>query len=42
MRLESEQYFQGQRTVDQYVDEFSDLIDLSGYLDPLAIIIKFR
>src|SRR3981189_395245 len=27
--------------VDQYVNEFSDLIDLSGYSDPLAIVIKF-
>src|SRR3981189_1843732 len=42
MRLESERYFQGCRTVDQYIDEFSDLIDLSGYSDPLAIVIKFR
>jgi hypothetical protein len=25
-----------------YVDEFSDLIDLSGYSDPLVIVIKFR
>src|SRR3981189_232963 len=41
MRLESERYFQGRRTVDQYVDEFSDLIDLSGYSDPLAIVINF-
>jgi hypothetical protein len=41
MCLESEQYFQGRRTVDMYVEEFSDLIDLSGYSDPLAIIIKF-
>jgi hypothetical protein len=42
MRLESERYFQGCRTVDMYGDEFSNLIDLSGYSDPLAIIIKFR
>jgi hypothetical protein len=42
MRLELERYFQGRRTVDMYVDEFSDLIDLSGYSDPLAIVIKFR
>src|SRR3981189_1315188 len=42
MRLESERYFQGRWTVDLYVDEFSDLIDLSGYSDPLAIVIKFR
>jgi hypothetical protein len=41
MCLESEQYFQGCRTVDMYVDEFSDLINLSGYSDPLAIVIKF-
>jgi hypothetical protein len=41
MCLQSERYFQGQRTVDRYVYEFSDLIDLSGYSDPLAIIIKF-
>src|SRR3981189_134022 len=42
MRLESEHYFQGRRTVDMYVDEFSDLIDLSGYSSPLWIVIKFR
>src|SRR3979490_3402247 len=42
MRLESERYFQGRGTVAQYVDKFSDLTDLSGYSDPLAIIIKFR
>src|SRR3981189_1802697 len=42
MRLESEHYFQGRRTVDMYVDEFSNLINLSGYSDPLAIVIKFR
>src|SRR3981189_2281307 len=42
MHLELERYFQGRQTVDMYVDEFSDLIDLSGYSDPLAIVIKFR
>jgi hypothetical protein len=42
MHLESERYFQGQRTVDMYVNEFSDLIDLLGYSDPMAIVIKFR
>jgi hypothetical protein len=42
MCLELERYFQGRRTMDMYVDEFSDLIDLSGYSDPLVIIIKFR
>ena len=28
--------------VDAYVNEFEDLIDLSGYLDDLAIVLKFR
>jgi hypothetical protein len=34
IHLESEHYFQGQRPMDMQVDEFSDLIDLSGYSDP--------
>jgi hypothetical protein len=42
MRLKSDRYFQGKQTVDAYVDEFEDLIDLSGYLDDLAIVLKFR
>jgi hypothetical protein len=42
MHLESEVYFQGKRSVDTYTDEFEDLIDLSGYTDALAIVIKFH
>jgi len=42
MCLESDHYFQGKRTVDAYVNEFEDLIDLSGYSDNLVIILKFR
>jgi hypothetical protein len=42
LRLESTSYFQGRRTVDQYIDEFEDLVDLSGYTDNIAIVIKFR
>jgi hypothetical protein len=41
MHLESERYFQGRWTIDMYIDEFSDLINLSGYSDPLTIVIKF-
>jgi hypothetical protein len=41
MHLESDCYFQGKRTVDAYVDEFEDLINLSGYSDDLAIVLKF-
>jgi hypothetical protein len=42
MRLESDCYFQGQRNVEAYIDKFKDLIDMSGYTDPIAIVVKFR
>jgi hypothetical protein len=42
MRLESDHYFQGQRNVEAYIDEFKDLIDMSGYTDPITIVLKFR
>jgi hypothetical protein len=42
MHLESDCYFQGKRTVGAYVDEFEDLIDLSGYSDDLTIVLKLR
>jgi hypothetical protein len=42
MQLESDQYFQAKRNVDAYIDEFKDLIDLSGYTDPIAIVLKFH
>jgi uncharacterized coiled-coil protein SlyX len=42
MRLESERYFQCRRAVEAYVDEFESLIDISGYTDELAIVVKFR
>jgi hypothetical protein len=41
MRLESDRYFQGQRNVEAYIDEFRDLVDISGYTDPIAIVLKF-
>jgi hypothetical protein len=41
MRLESDRYFQGQRNVEVYVDKFKDLVDMSGYTDPIAIVLKF-
>jgi hypothetical protein len=41
MRLESDRYFQGQRNVEAYIDEFKDLVDMSGYTDPIAIVLKF-
>jgi hypothetical protein len=42
MRLESDQYYQGKWNVVAYIDEFKDLVDLSGYTDPIAILLKFR
>jgi hypothetical protein len=42
MRLESDCYFQGQRNVEAYIDEFKDLVNMSGYTDPIAIVLKFH
>jgi hypothetical protein len=42
MRLQSDRYFQGKRNVEAYIDEFKDLVNLSGYTDPIAIVLKFR
>ena len=41
-RLEGISYFQGRRTVDDYLDDFRDLISDSGYTDPKTIVVKFR
>jgi hypothetical protein len=41
MRLESDRYFQGKQNVEAYIDEFEDLVNLSGYTDPIAIMLKF-
>jgi hypothetical protein len=30
MRLESDQYFQGKRNIEVYIDKFKDLVDLHG------------
>jgi hypothetical protein len=42
MRLESDWYYQCKRNVEAYIDEFKDLVDLSGYTDPIIIVLKFR
>jgi hypothetical protein len=42
MRLESDRYFQGKQNVEAYIDKFKDLINLSGYTDPITIVLKFR
>ena len=41
-RLESSAYYQGDRSLDNYIDEFQDLIMDSGYTDLKTIVVKFR
>ena len=40
--LETSTYFQGKRTVDDYLDAFKDLVEDSGYKDPKTVVVKFR
>ena len=40
--LETTGYFQGDRTVDAYLDKFRDLVCDSGYSDPKTIVVKFH
>src|SRR5215471_160014 len=40
--LESQSYYQGRRTVEQYIDEFQDLLHKAGYIEGGAIVMKFR
>jgi hypothetical protein len=42
LRLESDRFYQGKRTVDEYLDEFKALMRRSGYKEKLRIVIKFR
>ena len=41
-KLETPGYFQAWQSVDEYVDEFCDLIDTASYQEGLAVVIKFR
>jgi hypothetical protein len=34
-------YHQGKCTLNEYIDEFHDLIDLAGYTEGMAIVMKF-
>ena len=40
-KLEGTTYFQGRRSVDDYLDDFRDLISESGYSDLKTIVVKF-
>jgi hypothetical protein len=39
--LESRDYHQGKKAVDDYIDEFSELVHEAGYMDGLSIVMKF-
>jgi hypothetical protein len=41
-KLESARYYQGQKMVDDYINEFSKLMDEAGYTSGLSIVMKFR
>ena len=41
-KLESTTYYQRTRSVDDYLDEFLDLVAESGYTDPKVLVVKFR
>ena len=40
--LEMTAYFQGKQTVDDYLNQFRDLIYDSEYTDPKTVVVKFR
>jgi hypothetical protein len=40
-KLKSTHYYQGRQVVDDYIDEFSELVEEAGYVDSLSIIMKF-
>jgi hypothetical protein len=40
--LETDRYFQGKQTVDDYCDRFQDLVDHAGYAGGRQVVMKFR
>ena len=40
--LEGSSYYQGNRTVDDYLNTFLTLVSDAGYTDPRTLVVKFR
>jgi len=40
--LERTSYYQGNWTVDDYLDSFQALVSDAGYMDPQTLVVKFR
>jgi heme oxygenase len=40
--LETDKYFQGKSTVEDYCDQFQDLVDHAGYAEGRHLVMKFR
>jgi len=40
--LEGSSYYQGNWTVDDYLDTFLTLVSDAGYTDPQTLVVKFR
>ena len=41
-KLESTMYYQKSRSLDDYLDEFVELVAEAGYTDPKIVVVKFR
>ena len=41
-KLESTTYYQKSQSLDDYLDEFMELVAEAGYTDPKIIVVKFR